>query len=261
MINFHQIGSFISYWFKAKDEHSIHSPFLFNLYTNIVKGQENYYAFDEIEELRKELLQNNNTISIVDLGAGSKASSSLSRRISDVARSALKHRKVGQLLFRLVRELKPTQIIDLGTSFGITTLYQAKVNPEAKILSFEGCPETANVAKENFIKLSANNIQVIEGNIDYTLPEFLETINQLDFVFFDANHQYEPTIRYFEQCLSKAHEDSIFIFDDIHWSPQMTKAWQHICTHSSVSLSVDLFEVGLVFFRKRQPKQHFILKF
>ena len=144
---------------------------------------------------------------------------------------------------------------------GLTTAYLSKVDKNIKVYSFEGCDETAKIAQENFEKLALENIEIIVGNIDETLPEKLNKTAHLDFVFFDANHRYEPTIRYFQQCLEKSHDESCFIFDDIYWSEEMKQAWQTIQNHKSVSISIDLFWVGIVFFRKKQPKQHFVLKF
>ena len=85
----------------------------------------------------------------------------------------------------------------------------------------------------------------------------LKEHNQLDFVFFDGNHKKKPTLSYFKQCLEVAHEDSIFIFDDIYWSTEMTEAWQEIKKHPKVTLSIDCFEMGIVFFKKEQAKEHF----
>jgi predicted O-methyltransferase YrrM len=88
----------------------------------------------------------------------------------------------------------------------------------------------------------------------------LNSLPKLDLVFFDGNHQKVPTLDYFHHCLTKAHENSIFIFDDIHWSSEMDEAWQQIQGHEQVSLTIDLFQFGLVFFRKGIAKQHFTLR-
>jgi len=83
----------------------------------------------------------------------------------------------------------------------------------------------------------------------------------IDLVYFDGNHQKEPTLNYFHTCLQKAHKNSLFIFDDIHWSDGMEEAWEQIKKHDRVHLTIDLFQFGIVFFEKEMPKQHFILKF
>jgi predicted O-methyltransferase YrrM len=258
-INF--LLNYISYLFSAGDEHSIHSPFVFDLYTKAIKPRKKFYVFNGIESLRNELLQSKRSITIKDFGAGSKVDSSLTRTIGSIAKHSEKAPHIAHLIFRIIEYLKPTVIFDLGTSLGITTIYEASVHQRSKVITFEGCPETSMIARENFRRRHLTNIELIEGNIDETLPKKTKEIQQIDYVFFDANHRYEPTIRYFETCLEKAHDDSVFVFDDIHWSQEMEKAWEYIRNHPRVIITIDLFFIGLVFFRKKQPKQHFTLKF
>ncbi|MEY4539919.1 MAG: hypothetical protein RLZZ306_1676 [Bacteroidota bacterium] len=255
----------IKYYFQfllnSKNEHSLHSPFVFELYTKIIHSKTHFPFFEEIEKLRKKLLRNRLIIEITDFGAGSKIYKSNQREIRQIAKNAEKNPKFGKLLFRLIQHFKPSIIFDLGTSLGVTTIYESKAYASSKITTFEGCPATASIAKQNFEELNCKNVEIIVGNINETLPQELTKINQLDFAFFDANHRYEPTIKYFELCLEKATERSVFVFDDIHWSDEMHKAWQVIRNHPEVMISIDLFYVGIVFFRKNQPKQDFVLRF
>ncbi|MFN3403135.1 MAG: O-methyltransferase [Cytophagaceae bacterium] len=195
-----------------------------------------------------------------DYGAGSSLNKSNIRSISSISKYAEKPADLAQLLFRLVEFFKPTTIFELGTSLGLTTTYLSKAYPEARLYSFEGCPETLKKAIENFHCIGCQNITTIEGNIDDTLKETLSKISSLDFVFFDANHRYKPTLEYFNQCLKKINNNSVFIFDDIHWSSEMEKAWEEIKAHPSVNVSIDLFHLGIIFFRKEQVKEHFILR-
>jgi predicted O-methyltransferase YrrM len=252
---------YLKYLIRSGNEHSIHSPFIFDLYTHAIKPKKWYYKFNEIEKLRKELIRSEKKIRITDFGAGSKVSSSDERSISSIAKYSEKTAALAQLIFRIINYTKPHIIFDLGTSLGITTIYEASVNSDSKVYTFEGCPETAKIAEENFRKMNLKNIRMVTGNIDETLSPTIEFVSKIDFVFFDANHRYEPTLRYFSECLKKKHEDSLFILDDIHWSDEMEKAWEEIKKHSEVTLTVDLFFIGLVFFRKKQPKQNFILKY
>jgi predicted O-methyltransferase YrrM len=255
------IKYYLQFLFASKNEHSLHSPFVFELYTKIIQSKTNFPVFESIENLRKKLLKNRSIIEITDFGAGSRIYKTNQREIRQIAKSAEKNPKFGKLLFRLIQYFKPSIIFDLGTSLGITTIYESKAYNNSQVSTFEGCPATAEIAKENFKELNCKNIEIIVGNIDETLPNELAKINKLDFAFFDANHRYEPTIRYFELCLEKANEGSIFVFDDIHWSDEMHEAWQVIRNHKEVMISIDLFYVGLVFFRKNQPKQDFVLRF
>ena len=255
------IKYYLQFLLASKNEHSLHSPFVFELYTKIIQTKTQFTVFEQIENLRKKLFKNCSIINITDFGAGSRIYKTNQREIRQIAKSAEKNPKFGKLLFRLIQHFKPSTIFDLGTSLGITTIYESKAYESSQIFTFEGCPATATIAQQNFNELNCKNIEIIIGNIDETLPIELSKIRQLDFAFFDANHRFEPTIKYFELCLEKATERSVFVFDDIHWSDEMHKAWQFIRNHKEVMISIDLFYVGLVFFRKNQPKQDFVLRF
>lgn len=257
------IWKFIRYFFTAKNEHSLHSPFVFQLYTQVIRPKKltEPPVFQRIEAIRKQLLQDHSKIEVQDFGAGSRINNSPKRLVRHIAHNAEKPVKFARLLFRLVQCFKPNTVFDLGTSLGMTTAYLAKAKPDNQLFTFEGCPQTAALAQQHFDSLGCQNIQLVVGNLDQTLPQQVQAIKQLDFAFFDANHRYEPTVRYFETCLTKATESSVFVFDDIHWSNQMEQAWQYIKAHPQVSITIDLFFVGLVFFRTQQPKQDFVLRF
>lgn len=252
---------FFLYRLKSFRLHGVHSPFVFDLYEHIIRHKGHFAAYTIVEKLRQKLLKNHQKIEITDLGAGSKNEIVTSRSISNLARISAKSPKYAQLLFRLVNYFQPKIILELGTSLGLTTAYLAKAKPTGKVFTFEGCPNIAAQALLNFDYLGLANIRVITGNLNHTLAKTVPTLPQLDFVFFDGNHQYEPTIEYFKICLLQHTPTSVFVFDDIYWSAGMEKAWREICRHPAVTLSIDLFHVGLVFFRPQQPKQHLTLWF
>jgi len=255
------ILDYLKYLFRAGNEHSLHSPFMFDFYLKVLQNQDNKDEFERIEALREALLKDKREIEITDFGAGSKVNQSNLRKIKDIARNSQKSSKLAQLFYRIIRRYNYTYILDLGTSLGITTTYLASANPKAKVYTFEGCPQTARVAQENFEKLKIENVDIVVGDLSQTLQQQLEKTDKIDFAFFDANHRYEPTVDYFEKCLTKAHEDTCFIFDDIYWSDGMKQAWEHIRNHPRSTITIDIFHVGIVFFRSKQPKQHFVLKF
>jgi predicted O-methyltransferase YrrM len=259
-----QIRSLFSYFFTAQNEHGLHSPFVFDLYLNTIKKEVTRPDFEAIESIRRQMLQSREQLQITDYGAGSKVNTSPIREVRDVAQNSKKSARLGRLFYRLIQHFGYHSIFDLGTSLGLTTLYLSTANPKAKVTTFEGCPETAKVAKRNFEQIAANSqkstIEIIVGNLDEVLEQEVAAAPKIDFVFFDANHRYEPTVRYFEICLAKAHNDSLFVFDDIHWSLEMEQAWEYIKAHPSVSVTIDLFAVGLVFFRQQQRKQNFVLR-
>jgi predicted O-methyltransferase YrrM len=257
------VSAYIKYLLRSGNEHAIHSPFLFELYTRVISGgKDNNPDYTDLKALRKELLASQREIEILDLGAGSRVNKSNIRKIRTIAKNAEKPEKFGKLFYRLIKRLQPENIIELGTSLGLTTIYMSRAKKDASIISFEGCPQTAQIARENFDKTGAKNIEIVIGNIDDTLPERLKKMSAgIDYAYFDANHRYEPTVRYFEQCLPYATNDTLFIFDDIYWSDEMTQAWEYIKAHPQVTITVDLFWIGLVFFRKEQVKENFTLRF
>lgn len=256
-----QFLAYLRFWLRSGNAHGLHSPFIFGLYTSVVRHTGQYGPYAAIEERRQQLLASPASISVTDLGAGSHSSVGRQRRVADIARTAAKPSKLAQMLFRLVNYLRPATVLELGTSLGLTTVYLAAADSRHRVVTFEGCPNVAAVARETFAALHLSNVEVVEGNLDHTLAPTLAALGApVDFVFFDGNHRYEPTLRYFEQCLAHRTDNSTFVFDDIHWSADMERAWETIKAHPDVRLTVDLFYIGLVFFRKNQPKQHFWLR-
>ncbi|HEX8334870.1 MAG TPA: class I SAM-dependent methyltransferase [Segetibacter sp.] len=242
--------------------HGIHSPFVFNFVKSVLNDEQQYESYGNIEQLRKHLIQDQHVLTIEDFGAGSTVFKSNKRKVADIAKSALKPKKFGQLLFRMVQYYKPATIMELGTSLGVTSSYIASGDKSATLYTFEGASQVAEVAKKNFEQLSLNNIHLIHGNFDETLLEQLNKLPVVDFAFVDGNHRKQPTLNYFYQLLEKANENSILIFDDIHWSKEMEDAWKEIQAHTSVTLTIDLFFIGIVFFRKEQKvQQHFTIRF
>jgi len=227
-----------------------------------LNDKKKYKIPQEIEDLRNELLKDNTLITIQDLGAGSRLPSSKQRTISSLAKNAVKPKKYSQLLFRLVKHYQPQTIIELGTSLGVTTAYFSKANPLAHISTIEGSETVAEIAKQNFQRLGCFNIQSIVGNFDDLLPTVISQLSTVELAYIDGNHRLKPTLNYFEHFLTRSDNNSILIFDDIHWSKEMEEAWEKIKAHPSVRCTVDIFFLGFVFFRQEfKEKQHFSIRF
>jgi predicted O-methyltransferase YrrM len=255
------IKQYLKYRLKAKNLHGVHSPFVYAFNKDVVNDTRHFYAFDAIADLRKNLLQNTNTITITDFGAGSKHTNSNVRRICDIAKLAGKRHEHGALLYRMVDAYNCTNILELGTSMGLGTAYMASANTSAKVHTIEGCSAIAKQASLNFERLVLMNIQQYVGDFDVVLPDFLQKSGALDFVFVDGNHLYKPTIAYFEMLLPKLASKAFLVFDDIHWSKEMHDAWQVIIADKRVMLSIDVFQFGIcVFDPSFKEKQHFIIK-
>ena len=255
---------YLQYYFTASNGkgHGMHSPFIFEFITKVLNDRRVYPEYERVEALRSQLLNDHTVIEVEDFGAGSSVTKKNKRIISSIAKNSAKPKKFGQLLFRMVKYYQPANILELGTSLGITTSYLSLAKPGARLITMEGSKEIADVAKRNLNKLEIKNVEVIEGNFDNTLSPVVSGLSTVDFAFTDGNHRQEPTERYFKELLVKTNNDSILVFDDIHWSSEMKAAWETIKTNAAVTCSMDLFFIGIVFFRKEfKEKQHFVIRF
>lgn len=256
MSKFFQIKSYFNHWLDAVDEHSIHSPFFFDFYTNVVKedGLE-IQQFNAIEEIRRKLLVNTTEVTLHDLGAKSTLEKE-KRTLSEIAATSLSPASYCRLYHRIIHYIDASQILELGTSMGITTLYLAQ-KENANVTTFEGNPSMINVALTHFEYFNKKNIDLIEGNLDTELSEFLLKPAKIDFVLMDANHRYEPTIRYFNQLSRRMADKGVIVMDDIYYSEEMHRAWKELCNHPLVYASVDLFRCGILFFDPALNRQHY----
>lgn len=253
---------YLTYLVRSNNRHAVHSPFVYRLVEEVLRDQRKFYAFEAIEKRRRALLSDHSTVQITDLGAGSSLQRSSERRVWEIARYAAKSPKYGKLLFRLANYFNPEDILELGTSLGISTAYLGSARTEARVITLEGAPEISAIALETFRQTGLTNIELVNGNFDDTLGPALLGLKKLDMAFIDGNHRKEPTLRYFSQCLTRTHPGSVLVFDDIHWTREMQSAWKEIIAHPAVTLSIDLFFLGVVFFREEfREKQHFVLRY
>ena len=254
-----KIKAFVTFLLASKNRHGIHSPFVYHLVTKCFNSQTNPSKIKSLNVIQKSLYSNHKSITITDFGKGSSVFKSNERKVSDIAKIAGISKKRSALLIRIIDCFNPKSILEIGTSVGLGTSTLSIGNPEAKIVTLEGCEKTAEVAKELFITNHLNNIQLLIGNFNDTLPSAVKD-KHFDLIYFDGNHQKSATLQYFNQCLETAHNDSIFIFDDINWSPEMQLAWKEIKIHPKVTITINTFYWGFVFFRREQEKQHFTVR-
>lgn len=242
--------------------HGIHSPFVFDFISTVLNDKKHYPAYDKVEHLRRKMRCDRTVLTIQDFGAGSSVDSSGRRSVAAIAKNAAKPKKYGQLLHRMVKKYQPRLILELGTSLGITTSYLASGTEETEVVTFEGAQDVARVARQNFEDLQQGNITLVDGNFDTTFAAWIEDAPGIDLCFIDGNHRREPTERYFQSLLKKTDANTIIVFDDIHWSREMEQAWETIRAHRQVRCSIDLFFIGIVFFRKEfKEKQDFVIRF
>ena len=255
---------FLYYYLTASNAkgHGVHSPFVFEFIKNVLLDKKVYDCYSSIEDCREGLLSNKELIEVEDFGAGSSLTPSSRRKVNAILRSSVKSKKYGQLLFRMVQYYQPAVLLELGTSLGITSSYLSFGNPSAKLFTCEGAASIAAIAQKNFDSMHLDNIEIIKGDFTKTLPSLLANLKKIDFVFVDGNHRKSSTINYFHQLLDHSNATSIFVMDDIHWSSEMEEAWLHIQNHPAVTLTIDLFFIGIVFFNPDfKVKQHFTIRF
>lgn len=256
--------NYLQYWWHASNGkgHGVHSPFVFEFITKVLNDKAQYDSYAPIEALRRQLLADTTILTIEDFGAGSRTGATKQRSVQSIAGAALKPKKFAQLLHRIARHYKCKQIVELGTSLGVTSTYLATAPSTQKLYTLEGSKAIAALASQNFRQLQLQNMEQVVGNFDATFLPLLQRLPSVDLLYIDGNHRYEPTVRYFEQALPHLHENSIVVFDDIHWSKEMEQAWHQIIADDRITLSVDLFFIGLVFFRRDfKVKQHFPIRF
>jgi predicted O-methyltransferase YrrM len=254
-----KMRSFIAFLWASTNKHGVHSPFVYDLVTKCFNSQTNSSKTAAFKKIQKDLFSNQQSILITDYGKGSSVFKSNVRKVSDIAKIAGISKNKAALLLQLSDYFNPKNILEIGTSVGLGTAVLSIGNPDAQIVTLEGCKNTAEVAKALFSKHHLNNIELVVGNFSETLSDVLKH-TPFDIIYFDGNHQKEATLHYFNQCLETVQNNSIFIFDDIYWSPEMQLAWAAIKKHPKVTFSIDTYFWGLVFFRKEQEKQHFTIR-
>ncbi|MEY3432514.1 MAG: hypothetical protein RL131_450 [Bacteroidota bacterium] len=256
---------YIRYFFTADNGkgHGIHSPFVFSFVQEVlIKSRKSHDVFIPIENKRRELKASNQMIDVLDYGAGSTTGNRPQRSVGSIAKTAAKPARFGRLMYHLVQFYHVESVLELGTSLGLSTRYLAAALQKGSVISIEGSPEIARFTSSSLQQEGYKHVKIIEGEFDARLPEALSSLTGRKLVFFDGNHRYEPTMRYFNEVMAGCSEEDILVFDDIHWSREMEKAWQEIKNNKQVTLTIDLFFIGLVFFRKEfKEKQDFIIRF
>ena len=254
----HQVKQYFNFLIKSTNQHGVHSPFVFNLVRKCFYNRTDYPSYKILKNYRNDLLNNESVLTVKDFGAGSRVFKSNTRNVSQIAKNAGITKKRAQLLYRITQYFKPNSILELGTSLGLATSAMSLGNPEGKIVSIEGCPETTLIAKQQFDRYHLNNIDIRTNEFSKALKKLKS--NKFDLIYIDGDHQKESTLYYFNSLMNHIKNDSLMIFDDIYWSKGMAEAWETIKQHEMVSVTIDTFNWGLVFFRKEQAKQHFTIR-
>lgn len=254
----HQIKSYLKFLIKSTNQHGVHSPFVFDLITKCFYDKKKHPEYNTITHYKKHLVKNNTIIDVLDLGSGSRVFKSNKRLVSKMASNVGATKKETLLLFRLSNYFQFKNSLELGTSLGMASHAIYLGNPSTNLITIEGCPNISAFTRNTFKTFSLKNITLKTGDFSDVIEQVNK--NTYDFIYFDGNHQKEATLNYFEKLIPTANNNSVFIFDDIYWSKSMTEAWELIKKHPKVTVTIDLFFWGIVFFRKEQVKEHFIIR-
>jgi len=244
----------------SRSGHGIHSPFVYDLVSRVFNNS--YPDFEaKSKHWRRSINRDKTKIVNENFGAGScfiQGRETTAGKLAGI--SGLPH-TYGMLLYKLCREFKPSVIVELGTSLGVSTYYLAHGSPDTPLITMEGSPRRSGYARSAIRKEGLFHVKFLVGNFDDLLPGLEKQLSDPLLVFIDGNHKFEPTIRYFNFFLQYVKENTIIIFDDIHWSTGMENAWKVVSTHEKVSVSIDLFRCGVVFFKKGLSKENFLIKY
>ncbi|WP_296384751.1 class I SAM-dependent methyltransferase [Winogradskyella sp.] len=254
----YQIIAYIKFLINSTNQHGVHSPFIYNFVTKCLYDNVKYTAYSKLKAYRNHLKNSKTVIEITDLGEGSKTLNSKKRSVSKMIQASSSTEKESKLLFRITQYFNFKSVLELGTSLGMGTYAIALGNKFSNISTIEGCPNTSDYAKSKFQDLNIQNAAFIKGDFTSIIPTLQD--RDFDFIIFDGHHNKAATIQYFESLLSKVHNETIFVFDDIYWSKGMTEAWEYIKAHNIVTVTIDCFHLGFVFFRKEQVKEHFKIR-
>jgi predicted O-methyltransferase YrrM len=253
---------YLKYYFFAKHKkgQGIYSSFILDVIFKVFRNNRKDNKVIEVFDIYDTYKQNKNILSFKEIGAGTNYNTTKNISIGQITKRSSVNKKYGKLIYDLIRYFKPNNILEIGSSVGISAAYISQAAPKANFKSIEGVGEKIEIAKQIALEINQNT-EFILGNFDKILKSVLEKYEKLDFVFFDGNHKKENTLEYFNLCLNKIHEDTVFVFDDIHWSEEMEEAWEEIKSHSKVRVSVDIFRMGLIFFKKELSKENYVVKF
>ncbi len=257
----HRTYNYLNHLIKSKHRksHGIHSPFIYEFVSQVVYDRKLYPEYTDIRNIRNELKNSGEVLPVKNMGARSNRFTGDSRSVKDLVSLSSVQPRIGELLFRMTRHYKPSTIIELGTSIGLSTLYLAKGAPDAQVVTVEGNKESCEFVRSLFKKYKAVNIKAINGMFDDYLSYFKDNYPSPGLVFIDGNHTHEATLRYFRHFASLM-EEGFIIIDDINWSDEMRKAWKEITLTTSNRVTLDLFFMGIVIFRKSITPGHFLIR-
>ncbi|WP_424964165.1 class I SAM-dependent methyltransferase [Ekhidna sp.] len=250
-----RLQNYLKYQYNAVGPHALHSPFLFDLYNQVIKPARKF-RLKNVEKLRKELTTNHTIIDLYDL----KTHTHYRKTISSIAKTSLSTPQFSAFLFKLIEWMKVERVMETGTSFGINTLYMAGPEKVNRVLSVEASPIVSSIAEKQFSKLLQHKIEIKQGTVQDVLEHQIIK-EQPELCFIDADHRLDAVLFCVESIMAHSKNIKCIVIHDIYWSSDMSNAWTQIVSDTRFNLTVDLFQAGLIFTKIEMPKQHFTLHF
>jgi len=257
MFNFRLAKDLLLHTLKAKNRHGLHSPFVYRVVDTVIYDFHAKIVYPPIEKRRAGLLADARSITLTNPVTGAYRQ----KKISLVAAETLKPAKLDQMLYRLAAFFKPDKIVEIGACPGITTLYLRQAVTDAAIYAWEEDAETFDIAQDTFKKAAIDDINLITGKYEKVMPRLINALDKLDFVLIGSDLQKVTILKYFELCLPKTYDKTVLIFYGIYQNEDMKQAWAAIKAHPKVTVTVDLFWMGLVFFKQGQEREDFLIRF
>jgi len=240
------LRAFVGFLLAARSWTGLHSPRLFSLFRDAVRATRDPGAKPSIESERKKLLGSRIPIIRTDHGAGSVMDNVSSTTVGRIAATALSNRHQCQFMAGLAAHVGAREILEFGTSLGISAAYLASASPDARVTTVEGDPAIARIARDVLDHLRMTNVDLRKSSFDVYLTT-VEGGQPIDLLFLDGHHESKALLRYYNALLPRMHEDTVIIIDDIYWSEDMTLGWATLQALPDVTQSVDCFRFGLLF--------------
>lgn len=257
-INFLRKGLLLYRSIRYRKGFGVHSPFVFSLITKVIEEKCPYYCFQEIELLRKQLLFGEKKITYPDRKCNGRIKT---RAIGSIVKHEAISPKEGALLFRLTNYFKSKHILQIGSNMGLSTLYLTSYAKGLSCIALEHIPEFAEISKQTISRKGRNKVDLRIGEYIKLLPQALNDLHTVDLVFFNTQHETVDNQELFNECLKFVKNETLFIFEGINANNEMRSFWKNVCACPEVTVSLDLFSLGIAVFNKKLHKKNYIVYF
>jgi hypothetical protein len=233
--------------------HGIHSPFLFHLITEVVEDKRKLPEYEFVKKLKNkaiQLLDNCSDASFTNVYQQFNLALSNPHQLYKKVELPFRYAKV---VFRLIREFKPSVIANYGPTFGVNLALMAIADNNSIVYQLINDASCNTISKELLNDSAISNIRFFhEDSVLTSSPEFI-------YVNYPGNPGRSRSV--IQIILENHGADDVLIIRGIHESAEMEIYWMEVIESGSVHVSLDLFEIGIVLFRKGLQKENFIHRF